>query len=68
MVVGTSTHRHHTEDHSRDQRLEIHMTKFLLGVAVTLAVLYPAVTKDLFGKAVDTTNAAATNVIRETTK
>jgi hypothetical protein len=44
------------------------MSKFLLGVAVTLAILYPAVTKELFSKAVDTTNAAATNVIRETTK
>lgn len=44
------------------------MSKFLLGVAVTLAVLYPAVTKELFSKAVDTTNAVATNVIKENSK
>lgn len=44
------------------------MGKILLGVTLTLAVLYPAVTKDLFGRAVDTTNAVATGVIKETTK
>jgi hypothetical protein len=42
------------------------MTKFILGVAVTLAILYPAVTKEWFGKAVDATNAIATNAIKET--
>ena len=30
------------------------MKGVLLGVILTLAVLYPAVTKDLFGRAVDT--------------
>jgi hypothetical protein len=44
------------------------MSKFILGVVVTLAILYPAVTKDLFGKAVDTTNSVATNVIKESAK
>ncbi len=44
------------------------MTKFIMGVAVTLAILYPAVTKDLFGKAVDTTNSVATTVIKESAK
>jgi hypothetical protein len=44
------------------------MTKFILGIVVTLAILYPAVTKDLFGKAVDTTNSVATNVIKESAK
>lgn len=44
------------------------MGKFMLGVVVTLAILYPTVTKNLFGKAVDTTNSVATNVIKETSK
>jgi len=39
------------------------MGKFILGVVVCLAVLYPAVTKDLFGRAVDTTNAVATGAM-----
>ena len=41
------------------------MTKFILGVIVTLAVLYPAVTKELFGSAVDTANRAATSVLEK---
>lgn len=44
------------------------MGKFLLGVILTLAILYPAVTKDLFGRAVDTTNAVATGAIKEANK
>ena len=39
------------------------MIKFFLGVAVTLAVLYPAVTKNLLGQAVDTTHTVVVNVI-----
>ena len=39
------------------------MIKFFAGVLVTLAVLYPAVTKDLFSKAVDTTNSVVTGVV-----
>ena len=39
------------------------MGKFILGVVVTLAVLYPAVTKNVFGTAVDTTNAVVTTTI-----
>lgn len=41
------------------------MGKFFLGVVVTLAVLYPAVTKNLFGTAVDTTNAVVTTTIEK---
>jgi hypothetical protein len=39
------------------------MGKFVLGVAVTLAVMYPAVTKTVFSSAVDTTNAVVTTTI-----
>jgi hypothetical protein len=39
------------------------MTKFILGVVATLAVLYPAVTKELFGTAVDATNSTVTTVM-----
>jgi hypothetical protein len=41
------------------------MTKFLLGVLVTLAVLYPAMTKAYFGRAVDSTNSVVTNVLEK---
>jgi hypothetical protein len=41
------------------------MGKFFLGVIVTLAVLYPAVTKTVFGKAVDTTHNVVTTTIDE---
>jgi hypothetical protein len=41
------------------------MGKFILGVVVTLAVLYPAVTKDLFGTSVDTTHRVVTDVLKE---
>jgi hypothetical protein len=44
------------------------MIKFFLGVTVTLAILYPAVTKDIFARAVDTTNAVATGAIKEANK
>ena len=44
------------------------MFKFILGVMATLAILYPATTKELFGKAVDTTNSVATGVIKEGAK
>lgn len=39
------------------------MGKFLLGIFVTLAVLYPTVTKTVLGNAVDTTNTVVTNVM-----
>jgi hypothetical protein len=39
------------------------MGKFILGVVVTLAVMYPAVTKSLFATAVDTTNTVVTTTI-----
>jgi hypothetical protein len=44
------------------------MGKILLGVILTLAVLHPAVTKELFGKAVDVTNTVATQAIKESQK
>jgi len=39
------------------------MKGFILGVAITLAVLYPAVTKNLLASAVDTTNSMVTDVL-----
>lgn len=39
------------------------MKGFILGVAVTLAVLYPAVTKNLLASAVDATNSVVTGVL-----
>ena len=41
------------------------MLKFVAGIVVTLAVLYPAVTKDLFGSVVDTTHSTVTNVMEK---
>ena len=41
------------------------MGKFFLGVLVTLAVLYPTVTKQYFGSAVDTTNSVVTGVMEK---
>lgn len=42
------------------------MLKFFAGVLVTLAVLYPAVTKELLGTAVDTTHDTVTTVMEKT--
>jgi len=39
------------------------MKGFILGVIVTLAVLYPTVTKNILGRAVDATNGAVTGVL-----
>jgi len=39
------------------------MKGFILGIIVTLAVLYPAVTKNLLAQAVDITNGAVTGVL-----
>jgi hypothetical protein len=39
------------------------MKGFIMGVVVTLAVLYPAVTKNLLAQAVDTTNTVVTGVL-----
>lgn len=39
------------------------MGKFILGIVCTLAVLYPAVTKAYFSKAVDTTHHVVTGAI-----
>lgn len=41
------------------------MGKFILGIVVTLAVLYPAVTKNVFGTAVDTTNGVVIGVMEK---
>ena len=39
------------------------MKSFILGVIVTLAVLYPAITKTVLSNAVDTTHTVVTNVL-----
>lgn len=39
------------------------MKYFIFGIIVTLAVLYPAVTKNIFGQAVDTAHNVTINVI-----
>jgi hypothetical protein len=39
------------------------MKSFILGILVTLAVLYPDVTKNLLAQAVDTTNTVVTGVL-----
>ena len=41
------------------------MGKFILGVIVTLAVIYPSVTKYYLGEAVDTTHTIVTTVIEK---
>jgi hypothetical protein len=41
------------------------MGKFLLGVVVTLAVIYPSVTKHYIGSAVDVTHNVVTNVMEQ---
>jgi hypothetical protein len=41
------------------------MNKFILGVILTLAIIYPAVTKNIFGKVVDTTHSTVTTVIEK---
>ena len=46
-------------------RKESKMGKFILGIIVTLAVLYPAVTKNIFGRAVDTTHDVVTTTIEK---
>lgn len=39
------------------------MKGFIMGVLVTLAVLYPTVTKNLLAQAVDTTNSVVTGIL-----
>ena len=39
------------------------MKSFILGVVVTLAVLYPTVTKNLLAQAIDATNGVVTTVL-----
>jgi len=41
------------------------MKGFILGVVVTLAVLYPSATKNLLAKAVDVTNGVVTGVLEK---
>jgi hypothetical protein len=41
------------------------MKGVILGIVLTLAVLYPAVTKNLFGTAVDTTNVIVTTTLEK---
>lgn len=44
------------------------MFNFLLGVLVTLAILYPTATKNLFSKAVDSINTVVTSTVNEESK
>lgn len=44
------------------------MKGVLLGIVLTLAVLYPAVTKEIFGRGVDTMNSVATGALKEAGK
>lgn len=44
------------------------MKMFVIGAVTVLAILYPDVTKALFGKAVDTTHAITTNALKEPIK
>lgn len=39
------------------------MKGFILGIVVTLAVLYPAVTKSILSSTVDTTHTVVTEVL-----
>ena len=39
------------------------MIKFLIGVIFTLAIVYPAITKQIFGEAVDTANTVVIKTI-----
>ena len=41
------------------------MKGFILGIVITLAVLYPTVTKNLLIQAVDTTNTVVTGVLNQ---
>jgi hypothetical protein len=41
------------------------MFKFIAGIVVTLAVLYPVVTKEVFGTAVDVTNSTVISVMEK---
>lgn len=41
------------------------MTKFVLGVLATLAIMYPAVTKSFFSEIVDTTNTVVVTTINK---
>ena len=43
------------------------MKAFILGVVVTLAVLYPSVTKVILGNTIDTTHSVVTNVLDQNT-
>jgi hypothetical protein len=39
------------------------MKAFIVGVVLTLAIMYPAVTKGVFGSVVDTTNRLVVSTI-----
>ena len=47
---------------------ETKMGSFILGILITLAVLYPSVTKTIFSKAVDTTHTVVSGAIGEAQK
>lgn len=41
---------------------------FVIGAVTVLAILYPDVTKAVFGKLVDTTHTVTTNALKEEVK
>ena len=53
---------HGRMDQGQDERGQ-EMKGFILGVIVTLAVLYPTVTKNLLAQAIDATNGVVTTVL-----
>lgn len=44
------------------------MKMFVIGAVTVLAILYPDVTKAVFGKLVDTTHTVTTNALKEEVK
>jgi hypothetical protein len=44
------------------------MKMFVIGAVTVLAVLYPEVTKSVFGRLVDTTHTVTTNALKEPIK
>lgn len=44
------------------------MKMFIIGAVTVLAILYPEVTKSVFGRLVDTTHTVTTNALKEEIK
>jgi hypothetical protein len=60
--VGQGLDVHSRMDQGQNRRGQ-EMKGFILGVVVTLAVLYPTVTKNLLAQAIDATNGVVTTVL-----